>query len=71
MILGVISDAHGNVEAFNKGISLLVSEGAEIGLSGSMTNSRWCYDHALALPLFDEMTFEQQEIVVNELKKLV
>lgn len=29
MILGFISDAHGNVEAFNKGISLLVAEGAE------------------------------------------
>jgi dTDP-4-amino-4,6-dideoxygalactose transaminase len=43
----------------------------KIGLSGRMSNSRWCYDHALALPLFDEMTFEQQEIVVNELKKLL
>lgn len=29
MILGFISDAHGNVEAFNKGISLLVVQGAE------------------------------------------
>lgn len=29
MILGFISDAHGNVEAFNKGISILLAEGAK------------------------------------------
>ncbi len=46
-------------------------ESAEISLSGSMTNSRWCYDHALALPMFDDMTSDQQEIVVKELKKLI
>jgi dTDP-4-amino-4,6-dideoxygalactose transaminase len=42
-----------------------------IELKGDMKNSKWCYSHALALPLFDELTFEQQEIVVNELKKLI
>jgi dTDP-4-amino-4,6-dideoxygalactose transaminase len=42
-----------------------------VEIKGEMNNSKWCYDHALALPLFDDLTFEQQEIIVNELKKLV
>ncbi len=42
-----------------------------IEIKGNMENSKWCYTHALALPLFDDLTFEQQETVVNELKKLI
>ncbi|MCR9132603.1 MAG: DegT/DnrJ/EryC1/StrS aminotransferase family protein [bacterium] len=38
---------------------------------GEMANSRWCYEHALALPLFDDLTFEQQVDVVTELKQLL
>ena len=42
-----------------------------IEIKGDMSNSRWCYSHALALPLFDELTFAQQETIVDELKKLI
>lgn len=42
-----------------------------VEIKGEMNNSKWCYEHALALPLFDDLTFEQQEIVVNELKQLL
>ncbi len=42
-----------------------------VEIKGEMKNSKWCYEHALALPLFDDLTFEQQDIVVNELKELL
>ena len=36
---------------------------------GSLRNSKWCYEHALALPLFNDLTFEMQELVINKLKE--
>jgi len=41
-----------------------------IELKGDMSNSKWCYTHALALPLFDGLTIEEQGTIVDELKKL-
>ena len=42
-----------------------------IELVGSMSNSRWCYDHALALPLYHDLTFEDQEYIINSLQALI
>ena len=39
-----------------------------IEVKGTMENSTWCFNHALALPLYNDLTLEQQELVVNELK---
>ena len=42
--------------------------GPMIEVKGTMENSTWCFNHALALPLYNDLTLEQQELVVNELK---
>ncbi len=39
-----------------------------VEIKGNMGNSKWCYDHALALPLYNDLTFEQQEHIIKELK---
>lgn len=35
---------------------------------GDMHNSRWCYDHALALPLYHDLTFKDQEYIIRRLQ---
>lgn len=40
-----------------------------IELRGEMKNSKWCYNHALALPLYNDLTYEMQEIIIKELVK--
>lgn len=42
-----------------------------VEIKGVMKNSAWCYSHALALPLFDDLTFDQQKTIVKELKALL
>jgi dTDP-4-amino-4,6-dideoxygalactose transaminase len=42
-----------------------------VRLSGQLENSRWVYDHCLALPLFHDLSFQQQEIIIAELKNLL
>ena len=32
-----------------------------------LSNSKWCFEHALALPLYNDLTFELQEVIINEL----
>jgi dTDP-4-amino-4,6-dideoxygalactose transaminase len=39
-----------------------------VEIKGNMENSLWCYKHALALPLYNDLTPELQERVVKELK---
>ncbi len=39
--------------------------------AGNLENSDYAFDHCLALPLFHEMTEEQQDCVVAELKRAV
>jgi dTDP-4-amino-4,6-dideoxygalactose transaminase len=38
---------------------------------GDMAGSTYAFNHCLALPLYHEMTTEEQEYVVNELKKAI
>jgi dTDP-4-amino-4,6-dideoxygalactose transaminase len=38
-----------------------------IELFGSLNNSTWCFSHTLSLPLFNELTIDQQELIVKEL----
>lgn len=38
-----------------------------VEIKGDMKNSKWCYEHALALPLFNDLTIEVQEIIIEEL----
>ena len=45
-------------------------ESEKIGLFGSFENSIFAFDHCLALPLFHDLTFELQEIIVDNLKRL-
>ncbi len=39
-----------------------------VEIKGGMKNSLWCYKHALALPLYNDLTIELQQKVVEELK---
>ena len=43
------------------------SNNANVEIKGDLQNSKWCFNHALALPLFNDLTFETQEIIINEL----
>ena len=38
-----------------------------VEIKGKMPNSLWCYKHALALPLYNDLTEELQQKVVAEL----
>ncbi|MDB2408178.1 DegT/DnrJ/EryC1/StrS family aminotransferase [Crocinitomicaceae bacterium] len=38
-----------------------------IEIKGEMENSKWCYEHALALPLFNDLTIAVQELIIEEL----
>lgn len=42
-----------------------------IRLEGPFEGSKYAFEHCLALPLFHEMQAEQQQTVVNELRKLL
>ena len=42
-----------------------------VELVGSMLNSKWCYYHALALPLYHDLTFEDQEYIISSLQALI
>ena len=44
------------------------NENQLVQINGEMENSKWCFEKALALPLFNDLTAEQQEIIVEELK---
>ena len=39
-----------------------------IEIKGDMKNSKWCFNHALALPLYHDLTFDIQEKILKELK---
>ena len=43
------------------------SPGASCWLSGEMVNSQYAFDHCLALPLYHELTFADQQCIVQEL----
>ena len=38
-----------------------------IEIKGNLSNSKWCFEHALALPLYNDLTPELQECVITEL----
>ncbi len=38
-----------------------------VDIRGSMDNSLWCFHHALALPLYNELNFEMQDYIVEKL----
>ncbi|OGV35667.1 MAG: aminotransferase DegT [Lentisphaerae bacterium GWF2_45_14] len=42
-----------------------------VRLAGNFENSRYAFEHCLAIPLFHEMELEQQKTVVRELLKLL
>ena len=42
-----------------------------VEIVGNMKNSKWCYKHALTLPLFHELTNEQQRFIVKQLLRLI
>ena len=42
----------------------------QIELKGNMPNSKWVFDHTLTLPLYHDLTSEQQERVVKQLSLL-
>ena len=41
-----------------------------VRMAGAMSNSKWCFDHALALPLYYGLTMDQQKLIVNELSSV-
>ena len=38
-----------------------------VNIIGDLTNSKWCFENALALPLYNDLTFELQEYIISEL----
>tara|TARA_B100000963_G_scaffold318370_1_gene299425 strand:+ start:2197 stop:3309 length:1113 start_codon:yes stop_codon:yes gene_type:complete len=40
---------------------------SQVEIIGDLKNSAWCFNHALALPLYNDLTFELQEVIINEL----
>jgi perosamine synthetase len=42
-----------------------------IEIKGEMTNSDWVYKHCLTLPLYNDLSFEEQELLVAHLLKLI
>tara|TARA_B100000579_G_scaffold413568_1_gene406337 strand:- start:1425 stop:2537 length:1113 start_codon:yes stop_codon:yes gene_type:complete len=40
----------------------------KVKIIGDLSNSKWCFENALALPLYNDLTFDLQEYIVNELK---
>jgi len=42
-----------------------------VRLKGDLRNSSYAFDHCLVLPLFHELTFNQQELIVERLKELI
>ncbi|MDC1369818.1 DegT/DnrJ/EryC1/StrS aminotransferase family protein [Cyclobacteriaceae bacterium] len=47
------------------------NDNPQIKIKGKMQNSRWCYEHALALPLYDDLTEELQKNIIEELKNIL
>ena len=43
------------------------NENSQVEIKGDLENSKWCFNHALALPLYNDLTFELQEVIINEL----
>lgn len=48
----------------------IFSRNANVRIMGEMDRSRWVFEHALALPLFHEMTEAEQDLVAESLKAL-
>jgi dTDP-4-amino-4,6-dideoxygalactose transaminase len=42
-----------------------------VRVQGDMKNSRWCYEHTLTIPLFDELTEVQQNYIIHELSSVI
>jgi len=42
-----------------------------ISILGLMNNSKWCFEHTLTLPLYNDLTFIEQEYIVYELKTIL
>lgn len=42
-----------------------------VEVKGTMDNSKWCFEHTLTLPLFNELTLQQQEYIITELKAVI
>jgi len=40
-----------------------------VRIHSQMDNSKWCFENALTLPLFNDLTFEQQEMIAREIRK--
>jgi len=47
------------------------SNADKVEIIGDMENSKWCYEHTLTLPLYNDLTFELQEHIINRLKSLL
>ena len=43
------------------------NDNSQIEIIGDLKNSKWCFNHALALPLYNDLTFELQEVIINKL----
>jgi dTDP-4-amino-4,6-dideoxygalactose transaminase len=44
---------------------------SNVQIIGDLKNSKWCFNHALALPLYNDLTFELQEVIINELNSCI
>ena len=42
-----------------------------VEVKGGMRNSKWCYDHALALPLYHDLNYETQEMIIKKIDNLI
>ena len=70
------------LEMRNKGIEVQIGSyslhmhnafknGPLIEIKGDLKNSKWCFNHALALPLYNDLTFDLQEQIIKQLKSFM
>lgn len=47
------------------------NDNSNVKVIGELTNSKWCFENALALPLYNDLTFETQEYIISELNSCI
>lgn len=49
----------------------LFKQGAYCDIKGNMSGSKYAFEHCLTLPLYHELTLDDQEYVVQQLLKAI
>ena len=67
ILMGVAKNIEVQIGSYSLHMHKAFQNNQLIEIKGEMENSKWCYEHALALPLFNDLTSELQELIIEEL----